>query len=776
MKIKLPALAGAALLFAGAQQSIAGTALDTTSQVAADPNASLKRASSASPRRQTNYESRLSSLAHPRVNQADTRSIVDIEDAKPHRDFLDATEPKKKQLARQNVSNTQQNNTTNAPQHSQILNTVMTPVPAGPNSPFRVPAWLTVKRQSSTTISSASQVPVAAISTMPSPSTASTDYSTSTSSSTKAPAIQPQLIASATTGTASAGLSSALNSTAATNAAAKTSSSAVNGALAASSAQGQTGPGSPNPASNGTSQGDYDTEDPAVPIAATPQQAVLQDPDASGKPKIAQNNPASTDSEPKRRGYPSPMDPVFPSTEYIGIAGTMPIGVPDTDPEYPLEKQIYRILPQLRKHRIKIYGWINPGMDYSSSKHSNIPQSYSIVPRRLELDQAIFRVERTPDTVQQEHTDWGFRATMLYGIDYRWTTSEGWYPASKELLDHNYLYGADPVELYGMFYIPKIAGHKIFQGMVLKYGRFISPPDIEAQLAPDNFLWTHSQMFTVDCYTQTGLLNTIKLNDNWTVQAGISAGADIAPWDKAAIPTGLFLARWVSKNNNDSIYGGLNSINNGRFRGARAVVQDQNMIAAVNGLIQQQAATGGPLGPYQNANGTPYQFNNLQPEAHDNLQQVNLTWSHRFNKKGTIVSMTEMYYLYQYNALLGGTVNNGPPHPYAALTGPGALIPGTSPALGIVNYTAFKITDKDYITLRPVDYLFDFRGERTGFATTYSSWTVGWAHRFNSLLMMRPEIRYERALSTNGGTIVTPYDNGTRRYQFTVGMDVIAKF
>jgi hypothetical protein len=27
--------------------------------------------------------------------------------------------------------------------------------------------------------------------------------------------------------------------------------------------------------------------------------------------------------------------------------------------------------------------------------------------------------------------------------------------------------------------------------MVIKFGRHISPPDIEAQLAPDNYLYTH---------------------------------------------------------------------------------------------------------------------------------------------------------------------------------------------------------------------------------------------------------------------------------------------
>jgi hypothetical protein len=696
MKTKMLALSGATLLFAGIQNSAKADTGDSEQNSA----------------KHFVHQSKLSQLVR-RQQPARCIKTSSVVDAQPEqKDLFGLTDPEPKQIAasKASVAAKQTNERSSSginPGSSEILRTVMTPVPAGKNSPFRIPAWLAVKRQpaATTTVSSATASPA------------------STTNAHGASPVVPENLKVAEAENLGADETSVLPAT-----------------------------------------------------AVNPQQAVLLDPDASGKPKIAQNDPASTDSAPKRRGHPAPLDAVFPSTEYIGIAGTLPIGVPDTDPEFPMEKAIYKVLPELKKHRIKIYGWVNPGMDYSTSRNSNIPQSYSVVPRRIELDQAIFRVERVPDTVQQEHTDWGFRATMLYGIDYRWTTSEGWYPATKQLLQHNYLYGFDPVELYGMFYIPKIAGHKIFQGMVMKYGRFISPPDIEAQLAPDNYLWTHSLMFTVDCYTQTGIINTIKLNDQWDIQAGISAGADIAPWDKAAIPTGVFTARWVSKNNNDSIYAALNQINNGRFRGARAVLSQQQMIQSVNGLIQQQAATGGPLGPFQNFDGSTYQFNNLQPPAHDNLQQMNLTWSHRFNKKGTIVTMTEGYFLWQYNALVGGTVNNGPPHTYAGLTGPGAYINGIAPAVGVVNYTAFKVTDKDYFTVRPVDYLLDYKGERTGFPTTYASWTVGWAHRFNSLMMIRPEIRYERALSYHDGTIVKPYDNGNRRFQFTVGLDLIARF
>jgi len=54
-------------------------------------------------------------------------------------------------------------------------------------------------------------------------------------------------------------------------------------------------------------------------------------------------------------------------------------------------------------------------------------------------------------------------------------------------------------------------------------------------------------MFTYDCYTQTGINAAIKLNDQWSILFGIHAGDVIAPWNKAAHPTAMAMARWVSR-------------------------------------------------------------------------------------------------------------------------------------------------------------------------------------------------------------------------------------
>ena len=94
----------------------------------------------------------------------------------------------------------------------------------------------------------------------------------------------------------------------------------------------------------------------------------------------------------------------------------------------------------LNEAHIQIYGWVNFGGNVSTNTvkpGGNWPAAYDFTPNRDQLDQAVVYFERLPDTVQTDHLDWGFRLTPMYGIDYRWTTSQGWF--SGQLLKHNYL-------------------------------------------------------------------------------------------------------------------------------------------------------------------------------------------------------------------------------------------------------------------------------------------------------------------------------------------------
>ncbi|OKS84658.1 outer membrane beta-barrel protein [Mucilaginibacter polytrichastri] len=408
------------------------------------------------------------------------------------------------------------------------------------------------------------------------------------------------------------------------------------------------------------------------------------------------------------RSLPSPIDsPPFPGSEWDGAPL---VGLDNTAPIYPLQKAL-----GLTKTKFRIYGWVDPGANISSSKNSNAPASYDIIPNNVVLDQVVLRMEVQPNTVQTDHVSLGFLFDNVYGTDYRYTAAKGIF--SSQLLSHNNKYGYDPAQLYGLIYFPKIG-----DGMLLKVGRFISPADIEAQWAPDNYLYTHSLMFTVDPFTFTGAQATFKLGSHWQLEVGVHGGNDVAPWSNSASLNGLLMARWVSDDNNNSVYAGINSLGAGRYK------------------------------------------NN-----HDDLQMVVGTWGHRFN--GTIHMMTEAYYIWQHDALVGGTVIDGPPRQFYSGVGAGNLIPGTASAIGAVNYFQIKLSGKDYVSIRN-GYLNDRQGNRTGYVSTYSDHTIGFVHSFNTYFRLRPEVSYQRAY----GNGITPYDNGTKKDQKSAAMDLIVRF
>jgi hypothetical protein len=430
---------------------------------------------------------------------------------------------------------------------------------------------------------------------------------------------------------------------------------------------------------------------------------------------------STDDKEPPRRALPAPFaSPPFPSGEY---QGSPLIGVPPSDAVYPLMKAIYNTSwgEAFKKSRIKAYGWINGSLNGSTCRKSNSPFSYWLIPNSAQLDQFIFRVEREVDSVQTDHYDIGFRSTFMYGTNYRFTTAGGW--TSGQLLKRNYQYGYDFTEQYIDLYAPQFA-----QGIILRIGRWISTPDIETQFVPDNYMGSHSILFTFDTTTQTGIMATIMLNKNWTIQAALHAGTDMAPWYKGAVPTGMFGIRWVADDNNDSIYVVLNSINGAKFR-----------------RFQMYG----------------------QPLGHDNFNYLVGTWQHKFNDD--IHTKTEGYFMWQRDAVVGGTPSAGPVRSFGGGGGIGENIPGTTWTLGVVNYTMFKLSDKDFIAVRNEVWR-DTDGERSGYPGTYTSNAIGWTHNFNSIVQIRPEVGYYRNWNHKA------FNLGKRNGMVLCGIDMTVRY
>jgi hypothetical protein len=416
-----------------------------------------------------------------------------------------------------------------------------------------------------------------------------------------------------------------------------------------------------------------------------------------------------------RRALPSPFSSApFPSAEWQLGGVAYPIGVPDLNSRYPLEKALScnSIGHWLDDNRIEVYGWLNASANLSSSDKTNYPLSYAVRPNRVEFNQALFRIERVPDTVQTDHVDWGMHLDILYGYDYHFTTMKGVF--SNQLLNNHpsdqalggKIYGVDPMLFYGDIYIPWIA-----QGMDIRIGRWLSLPDIEAQFSPNNYLVTHSILYTVDPYTQMGVMTTTRLSDQWTVQLGINGSNDVAVWNHDARPSLQACVRWVSADNNDMLYPCINNFNT-----------------------------------------SDYNYNNVQMSV--------LTWGHRFNDNVHI--LTEAYRMY------GRNIPGYGPEMTPGVTGSSAL-PGTAAEFGIVNYFNVEVDPTNMISFRN-EFYNDQKGQRTGYATRYTSHTLGMTHWITPDLEIRPELRFEKSYD------LSAYDGGRRDTQSTALVDAILHY
>ena len=416
------------------------------------------------------------------------------------------------------------------------------------------------------------------------------------------------------------------------------------------------------------------------------------------------SGPATSSPAPARRGAPSPLDsPPFPNSDW-SYGGSPVIGEPDTN-SYPLMTAINQA-----KGCTKLYGWIAPTLNFSTSTHSNLPEANDLYSNRLEMNQIVLYAERLPDSVQRDHVDWGYHLTALYGTDYRFTIAKGYL--SGQLLDDHHQYGFDPTLEYVDIYIPQVA-----DGMNLRVGRYISVPGIEAQLAPNNYIFSHSLLYAIDPFTDTGMIATVKLNDQWLVQLGLTAGHDVALWTPDAKPSGTACVSYTTRSVNDNLYVCANGINDGIY-------------------------------------------------AYNNLQQYDATWYHRFSK--TVHMATESWYMYQREVpAVGGTIQ---PETGA---NPAFCMPGqqrcTAPEYAVVNFLQRELTQHDFLSFR-TDFLDDKKGQRTGYATRYSENTITWCHWIGTTIQIRPELRFERAWDRKA------YDVGRRQNQLTVATDLIFHF
>jgi hypothetical protein len=407
---------------------------------------------------------------------------------------------------------------------------------------------------------------------------------------------------------------------------------------------------------------------------------------------------------------------------------------------------------------VQVYGWVAGGGNLSSNTvkpGGNQPAGYDYTPNTIQFDQAVLYIERLPDTVQLDHFDWGFRVSGIYGVDYRYTTAYGFL--SNQLLNQNLTNGFDMPMVYADLYFP------VVQGLNVRIGRFVSIPDVEAQLAPNNFTYVHSLTYIYDNFTNTGILGTLALNKNWMVQLGLVIGSDTVPWnmgarianpfpnplypgttmlkDPGAQPSATASLRWTSDSGSDAFYLVANSINSGVW-------------------------------------------------GYDNLNWLGGTYYHKFNDQWHIAF--ETWNIHQFNVpnlnnptAAAAIANGGTPFspqyipfnaPNAAQCGNAAVLTCTADEQSFLLYVNYSPNKLNNFTLR-TEFFMDPQGQRTGVVTNYVDAAVGWQHWFSPQIELRPEVAYYRSLKAdafngNANAGIAP----TRNWAAIAASDLIIHF
>jgi hypothetical protein len=275
----------------------------------------------------------------------------------------------------------------------------------------------------------------------------------------------------------------------------------------------------------------------------------------------------------------------------------------------------------------------------------------------------------------------------------------------------------------------------LLQGFDVRIGRFLSIPDIEAQMAPNNFTYVHSLTYVYDMFTNTGILGTLAVTKNWMIQLGVVVGTDTMPWnigaripnpdpnplypgatmlkDPGAQPSATVGLRWTSDSGRDDIYLVANSINNGLW-------------------------------------------------GYDNLQWLGGTYYHKFNDYWHIAFETWNIHEFKVPNLdnpvaAAAIANGGTPFspqivpfnaPNAAHCGNATALTCTADAQSFLLYVNYSPNKLNNFTLR-TEFFMDPQGQRTGVVTNYVDAALGWQHWFSPQIEVRPEIAYYRSLNAD---------------------------
>jgi hypothetical protein len=507
--------------------------------------------------------------------------------------------------------------------------------------------------------------------------------------------------------------------------------------------------------------------------------------------------PADPNAPPSRRDYwPRAAATIPPlaysewpagATQYIGV--TRPLS--GADSPFMVATANTDFGKWMADNHLQMYGWVEGGFNLSTNpgqgkdgKFANNPVSYTYSSNAADLNQAVLYFERLPDTVQTDHIDWGFRLSGLYGNDYRYTNSYGL--GSYQYNKHNLANGWDVPMEYVDIYDPFI-----LEGFNLRIGRYISIPDIEAQLAPNNLTYTHSLTYAWDNYTNNGIVGSLQVTKNIMFQLGVDDGTETPIWHAGLKEKNLYSQAGAQSYLNANYPGFMAPATDPLYPGSTFAKDPGNQPSLVTCV--QIKWNNGWDNFYPCIDGI-----NKGDWGYNNIQWHGFTYYHRFNDQWHVDF--ESYYLSAHDVgnarnpvtqaiiAAGGT----PFSPQYIQTNSTNLVAcksttaltcdvWTASALMYLNYTPDALNNWSF----RLEYYNDPQGWRTGVGgydlhgTEFFDTALSWQHWLSPQIEFRPEISYWKSFEAkafnayNNGSTVLP---GTKSEMVEFAADVTIHF
>jgi hypothetical protein len=387
---------------------------------------------------------------------------------------------------------------------------------------------------------------------------------------------------------------------------------------------------------------------------------------------------------------------------------------------------------------IKIYGWIQNSFTGNTNGNGTTRSNFGVNPNNQAnewMGNQYYLIFENPLELEDE-LNFGWRIDNLFGNDWSFNFMQG-------LLNNVFqppgsFAGYDPAQFYGEVHLPIVTEG----GIDVKAGRFYTLAGYEVVPAIGRPLLSVPYMFNYgQPFTHMGVMSTTHLTDRINLHNGIING-----WD-----------RFINRNYNPGYHGGF-TWNSEDETWALAVMYVWGSNQYPRFLPNGQQIY--PTGYIQ----IPSLAGRRNPNFSDNYRNLFTTvLTRKWNDKLTQVIETDQGFERNIPGLaspvIDGVVQNG------------AAKSAQWQSFG--NWFLYSFTDKLTGVWRS-EVFWDQQGARTAVVRDnrfkgdrYYEMTLGLIYKPHDWLWIRPEARYDWA------QFGTPYTDGTRGSQFTLGFDVI---